>query len=513
VLGVNLPRCSGILLHATSLPSSFGIGDFGPEAYCFADQLAAARQTLWQVLPLGPAGDGDSPYQSYSAFAGDPLFISPELLVREGVLSADDLKIAPQFPPRTVDYESVRLWKLPLLTQAYRTFRDSAAEASRHAFDEFCADHAAWLEDYALFVALRNRFGPQKSWTCWEKNVVVRNPGTLASYREELADEVNCQKYWQFLFYRQWDDLRQYCRARGVRIVGDIPIYVALNSADVWAHPEQFLLDENRQAKAVSGVPPDYFSETGQLWGNPIYNWREMERSGFHWWIERFRGTFRLFDIVRVDHFRGFQAYWEIPAGEKTAVNGKWVNAPGEKLFHAVSFELGALDIIAENLGVITPEVEALRKKFHLPGMAILQFAFGIEGNAASYRPHNLERDLIAYTGTHDNDTIMGWWNSCGGDSTRSEEDVRQEKEFTLNYLGPGDEPMNWRCIRAIAGSVARVAVAPMQDVLGLGNEARMNRPGTATGNWRWRLLPGEFAPELQERLHNLAAIYDRVPT
>ena len=509
---MNLPRCSGILLHATSLPSKFGIGDFGPEAYRFADQLAAAGQSLWQVLPLGPTGYGDSPYQSFSAFAGDPLFISPELLVNEEVLSAADLKSAPDFPDKFVDYDRVRRWKLPLFAHAYRNFRDLKRNERTHAFEQFCADHAAWLDDYALFVALRNKFGPDKSWTSWEKKAVLRDPATLAEYQEELQDEITCQKYWQFIFYRQWDALRQHFKARGIKILGDIPIYVALDSADVWAHPKQFLLDENRQAKALSGVPPDYFSETGQLWGNPIYNWHEIERSGFGWWIERFRGTFRLFDVLRVDHFRGFEAFWEVPAGETTAINGKWVSAPGEKLFRAVSSQLGQLEIIAENLGVITPAVEELRHKFKFPGMAILQFAFSIEGNAANYRPHNLERDVVVYTGTHDNDTIMGWWNSAGGDSTRSQEQIRLEKEFTLRYVGAADESMNWKMIRIMLASVARVAVMPMQDVLGLGNDARMNRPGIGDGNWRWRLLPGQFTPDLQSRLCELATVFGRVP-
>jgi 4-alpha-glucanotransferase len=294
--------------------------------------------------------------------------------------------------------------------------------------------------------------------------------------------------------------------------MGDIPIYVSQESSDVWAHPRQFLLDGNGKPKVVSGVPPDYFSETGQLWGNPIYDWKEIERTGFRWWIERFRGTFRLFDLLRVDHFRGFEAFWEVPAKEDTAINGRWVKAPGEKLFQAVIAELGPLEIVAEDLGDISAEVIQLRKQFHFPGMAILQFAFGIEGNAANYRPHNLEREMIAYTGTHDNDTVMGWWNSKGGDSTRTEEEIQQEREFALSYLGPSEEAMNWRLIRAYYVSVAQVAIIPMQDVLGLGAEARMNRPGIAEGNWGWRMAPESFHNEYREKLHQFASLYDRIP-
>ncbi|MBV9085120.1 MAG: 4-alpha-glucanotransferase [Acidobacteriaceae bacterium] len=509
---MNLPRCAGILLHATSLPSRFGIGDFGPEALRFADQLACSGCSLWQVLPLGVIGRGNSPYQSFSAFAGEPLLISPEVLAEEGVLTARDLDTASKFSCGRADYERTREWKLPLLSKAYANFQRSRRRRQEHGFQQFCADHFSWLDDYALFVALKQHFGADRSWTDWDKEVVRRNPAVLARYREQLKDEIECQKYWQFLFFRQWRSLRQYCAERRIRIMGDIPIYVSHDSSDVWAHPRQFLLDAEGRPKAVSGVPPDYFSETGQLWGNPIYNWEEMERSGFEWWIDRFRAMFRLYDALRVDHFRGFEAYWEVPAGEETAVNGRWVKAPGDKLFHAVKSALGDIELIAENLGDITPEVEALRHRFNFPGMAILQFAFGIEGNAASYRPHNLEREVVAYTGTHDNDTVMGWWNSKAGDSTRTDDAIRKERDFALEYLGPGDEPINWKMIRALLMSVARVVIVPMQDILGLGSESRMNRPGVADGNWSWRMEPGVFTPELRSRLKQLATVYDRVP-
>lgn len=499
-------------MHVTSLPSRFGVGDFGPAAHEFVDQLNEARQSLWQVLPLGPVGIGDSPYQAYSAFAGEPVLISPEMLVKDGVIDRDELSTAPKFPAQETNYQGARAWKTKLLANAYSRFAKEFRSRPDRIFQQFCADHGAWLDDYALFTALRKRFGSDRSWTQWPGDLVKRNPAALAKAREELAEEVECQKYWQFVFYRQWAALRQYCAERGIRIIGDIPIYVSQKSADVWAHPAQFLLNDNGEPRYVAGVPPDYFSETGQLWGNPIYNWHEMEQSGFHWWIERFRGTFRLYDLLRVDHFRGFESYWQVRANEKTAINGEWVKAPGEKLFRAVQEELGEVEIIAENLGVITPEVEGLRQKFGFPGMAILQFAFGIEGNAANYRPHNLEREVIAYTGTHDNDTTVGWWNSKGGDSTRSEEDVRREKEFTLKYLGNCNDPIQWQMLRALLASVAQVAIAPIQDVLGLGSEARMNRPGVGDGNWGWRMLPGAFTDELIGKLGEMTYVYDRAP-
>jgi 4-alpha-glucanotransferase len=508
---VKLPRTSGILLHPTSLASRFGIGDFGEEAFGFVDQLEAAGQRLWQMLPLGPAGSGNSPYQAFSAFAGNPLLISPELLVREGYLDEGDLSDAPDFGEEKVDYDRVSEWKLPLLTKAYRNFLGSASAEQKRAYKAFCSEHKAWLEDYALFVALRQEFGANQSWTAWDKGLVKRDPAALKEWRRKLKSNIDCQRFQQFEFYRQWDALRKYANDHGIRIMGDIPIYVSHESSDVWSHPGQFCLDENGNPTEVSGVPPDYFSETGQLWGNPIYRWTEIERSGFKWWIERFRGTFRLFDLVRLDHFRGFEAYWAVPAGERTAVNGKWIKAPGGKLFRAVTKKLPDAEIVAENLGDITPEVEELRRQFKFPGMAVLQFGFSIEQQAAMFRPHNLERDVFAYTGTHDNDTVMGWWTSEGGDSTRTLEDVRKEKALTRRYLGPSDEAINWKLIRVLLGSVARVAVVPMQDVLGLGSESRMNMPGVGNGNWSWRMKPGAFTGEYQERLRDLADIYDRV--
>lgn len=464
------------------------------------------------MLPLGPAGLGHSPYALFSAFAGNPLLISPEILVRSGFLTEGDVDKAPEFRSDFVDYPRVSKWKLPLLVKAYRSFASKASPEQKRNLQQFCTEHQSWLDDYALFIALKNHFGFDKNWTAWDKSLVQRQPKALNHWREKLSDEIGVQKYWQFEFYRQWDALREQAKKQHVKIMGDIPIYVSHDSADVWAHPEQFCLNQDGHATAVAGVPPDYFSKTGQLWGNPIYRWDEMERSGFEWWIERFRSTFRLFDLVRLDHFRGFQAYWQVPASEKTAENGKWIEGPGAALFSEANKQLGELQMVAENLGDITPEVENLRSDLGFPGMAVLQFAFGADDQANSFLPHNYKRDLFAYTGTHDNDTVMGWWNSTGGDSTRSDEEIRKEKAFALQYLGESSEDINWKLIRMLYSSVARAAVTPMQDILGLSSETRMNKPGAGEGNWTWRLRLGAFSPGIQSRLKEFAVIYGRAP-
>ncbi len=497
-------------MHPTSLPSGFGIGSFGEEAFEFAEQLAASGQTIWQMLPLGPVGFGNSPYQSLSAFAGEPLLIGLERLVQAGLLSRPELDRAPQFPRSTVAYDAVRAWKAPLLFQAARSFFACADCSEQQHFHEFCAEQAAWLDDYALFAALRHVFS-ERAWTAWDRALVHRDPVTLASWRDKLREEIDCHKYLQYEFYRQWDALRAFCRERGLLLMGDLPIYVSHDSSDVWSHPDRFYLDRRGRPTSVSGVPPDYFSETGQLWGNPIYRWPAMRRSGFHWWIERFRGTFRLFDIVRLDHFRGFEAYWSVRAGETTAVNGKWIKGPGRKLFREVKKVLGDLNIVAENLGVITPEVEALRREFGFPGMAILQFAFGDDPQAPTFRPHRFERHLFAYTGTHDNDTLLGWWNGEGA-SMRTGEQVQRERAAARRYLGHTSEPVNWAFLRSLFASVADAAIAPMQDILGLDGQARMNLPGNGSGNWLWRMLPGAFTLALQGQLRSLAENYGRIP-
>jgi 4-alpha-glucanotransferase len=505
-------RTSGILLHPTSLPGMFGIGELGPEAFRFADFLADARLGIWQVLPLGPTGYGDSPYQCFSAFAGNPLLISLERLVEAGDLASGDVADAlPPFPEARVDFGWVIQYKLPLLEKAAQNFNDRAPLARRDIYDDFCLQNASWLDNYALFMALKEAHGGEAVWNKWERDIATRRPEALARWQKGLAAEIAAQKYSQFQFFQQWSELKAHCHERGIQMMGDIPIFVAHDSADVWAHPELFHLDADGDPSAQAGVPPDYFSATGQLWGNPLYNWNAMAQAGYAWWIERFRAALRLVDIIRLDHFRGFEAYFEIPAGEKTAVNGQWVKGPGAELFEAVQMTLGDLPIVAETLGVITPEVIALRDRFGYPGMGILQFAFGSDPQAPDFKPHNFRRDFAVYTGTHDNDTTLGWWTSTGaGDSTRTEENIRAEREFACKYLGTDGREMNWVMIRAILASVADIAIVPLQDVLGLGTEARMNLPARPSGNWQWRFVAGQLTSKLGERLRDLVQIFNR---
>ena len=486
------------------------MGDLGPEAYRFVDFLAASGHKLWQVLPLNPIGYGDSPFQCFSSVAGNPLLITLDALVEERVLSASDLNSPPAVPDQSVDYHRVVTFKLPLLKRAARNYFESASAAERSHFEEFCKVNAHWLEDFALFMACKEAHA-QIAWTRWPSDIANRTTDAVHQRKRQLALEVQIQKYWQYEFFRQWQRLRAYAHEHKVQIIGDVPIYVAHDSADVWANRDLFLLDARGRPEKVAGVPPDYFSATGQLWGNPIYNWPRMKETGYRWWVERFRSVLGLYDIVRIDHFRGFEAYWAIPAGETTAINGEWVKGPGAELFSILQSELGKLPIIAENLGVITPEVEAIRHQFEFPGMAILQFAFGIDPQGPSFRPHNYVRNLVAYTGTHDNDTAAGWWASQGTtDSIRTPKDVAKEHAFARAYLGFKDEPINWVLIRGILASVANTAMIPLQDVLGLGSQARMNLPGTASGNWRWRCAPGALTEELAARLRELNSMYDR---
>jgi 4-alpha-glucanotransferase len=485
-------RASGILLHITSLPSKFGIGDLGPEAYRFADWLAEAGQRIWQVLPLGPVGYGESPYGLFSAFAGNPMLLSIDALIERGWLVESDLAPIPRFAQSRAEFERVAPWKTALFRRAFERFRASRATSGDAAFAAFRQENCAWLDDYARFMALKhtNRNAP---WWEWDASLHTND------------DEIEYHSFLQFEFFRQWGALKEHCAARKIYLMGDLPIYVARDSADVWAHPEFF------RTGVVAGVPPDYFSVTGQLWGNPIYHWERIAAEGYRWWIERMRAALRSFDAVRLDHFRGFEAYWEVPAGETTAVNGRWVKGPGAELFRALEAELGELPIIAENLGVITPEVEALRHEFHFPGMAILQFAFGADPQARSFQPHNYVPTLAAYTGTHDNDTVMGWWRSQGGDSTRTPEQIQAEKARARAYLGTDGRHMNWVLLRSLMMSVADTVLAPLQDVLGLGSEARMNTPATASGNWRWRCRPGVLTAELAGRLREMAELYQRL--
>jgi 4-alpha-glucanotransferase len=503
-------RVAGILLHPTSLPGALGIGDLGQPAHQFVEFLAQAGLRLWQVLPLGPTGFGDSPYQCFSAFAGNPMLISLEDLVTRGFLFDQDLSSPPAFPSDEVDYGRVIHFKFPLLRRTWSNFKHYADPKTRDEFHTFCRENASWLDDYSLFVALKEAHGGV-AWTQWATSIAHHRPHAVAQWSVKLADEIGANKFWQYLFFSQWQRLRDRCHERGIRLMGDIPVFVAHDSADVWAHPDLFHLDEEGNPALVAGVPPDYFSATGQLWGNPLYRWDQMARTGYAWWIERFRSTFQLVDMVRLDHFRGFEAYWEIPGKETTAINGHWIKGPGAAFFEAVERKLGTLRIVAENLGVITPEVESLRKLFGFPGMAVLQFAFAANHQAADFLPHNYTRDLVVYTGTHDNDTTLGWWTNNGqNDSTRIPEQVQKEKEFALKYLGTDGREMNWTLIRTALASVANIAIIPLQDVLSLGTEARMNLPGRPSGNWHWRFRAAMLTPEIIDRLKELSWLYQR---
>jgi 4-alpha-glucanotransferase len=488
---VNWGRTSGILLHITSLPGKYGIGELGPEAYAFAEWLAAAGQRVWQVLPLGPVGYGESPYQLYSAFAGNPMLLSVDTLIARGWLAESDLGRVPRFASQRVEFERVVPWKTRLLRKAFENFRVRALDTDRQEFESFRRQNCVWLDAFARFMALKEAQN-NVAWTEWDRAITPAEA------------DIEYHQFLQFEFFRQWDALKAHVGKLGIRLMGDLPIYMAHDSVDVWANPELFRFD------GVAGVPPDYFSATGQLWGNPLYHWDRIAADGYRWWIERMRASLRQFDAIRMDHFRGFEAYWEVRAGETTAVNGRWVPGPGAELFRTLTAELGPLPIVAENLGVITPEVEALRDEFGLPGMAILQFAFGTDPQASTFKPHNYVPNLVAYTGTHDNDTAEGWWHSEGGDSTRTTEDIQAEKAHARAYLGAGPRQVHWELIRALMVSVAETVLVPLQDVLGLGSEARMNTPSTASGNWRWRCRPGVLTEDLARRLRELATLYDR---
>ena len=487
-----------------------GIGDLGPEAYRFVDFLASSKQRIWQSLPIGPTGYGDSPYQSYSAFAGNPLWISLEQLVDEDFLQRSDLEHTPRFPARKVDYNQVIQFKLPLLNQAYNRFLKGAASHQIRDFESFCRQNKAWLEDFALFMAVKDAQAG-KVWTEWDEGIAKREPEAISYWQQKLEKEIESFKFQQHQFFKQWAALRQYSHRNNVQIMGDIPIFVAHNSADVWANPRLFQLDERGNPTVVAGVPPDYFSDTGQRWGNPLYRWDVLSEEGYQWWIHRFEGTLSFLDIIKLDHFRGFEAYWVIPESEPTAAHGQWEKGPGAKLFEAVEAALGKLPIVAENLGFITPEVEALRKQLAFPGMAVLQFAFGSDPEESSFLPHNHSRDLVVYTGTHDNDTTVGWWTSKGsGEDTRTRQETKKEREFVCKYLNTDGREIHWTFIRAVLASVADVAIIPLQDVLGLGSEARMNLPNTAQGNWRWRYTADMLTDEVQDHLKELTEIYGR---
>ncbi|HJQ24376.1 MAG TPA: 4-alpha-glucanotransferase [Blastocatellia bacterium] len=505
---VSFPRSSGVLLHPTSLAGRFGIGDLGKEARRFADFLIASDQSLWQVLPLGPTGFGDSPYQCFSSFASNPLLISPEWLVEDGLLAADDIKRPPRFPADAVDFGRVIDYKAALLRRAFENFRRTRRKSLRAEFVTFIDEAAHWLDDYALFRALKDAHGGA-AWNTWEPPLARRDAAALADARRLLADQIEAQKLYQFLFHRQWSALKGYCNQNGIKIIGDIPIFVAYDSADVWANPDLFKLNEDGSPRVVAGVPPDYFSKTGQLWGNPIYNWQRHRATGYRWWIERLRATLSTVDVARIDHFRGFAATWEVPAGDQTAERGQWVEVPGRELFTQLREEFGEMPIIAEDLGVITPDVQALRDDFGFPGMRILQFGFRNITNTDL--PHNYVPNTVVYTGTHDNDTAVGWFNSTAGrGSTRTAAQIEREKKFCMEYLNTDGREINWDFIRAAQASVACMAITPAQDLLGLGSQARMNLPASTSGNWRWRMKPGALTKGIGKRLRHLTQVYVR---
>ncbi|PZU92846.1 MAG: 4-alpha-glucanotransferase [Leptolyngbya sp.] len=494
------PRASGILLHPTSLPGRFGVGDLGPEAYRFVDFLASTRQRLWQVLPLGPTGHGNSPYLCYSAMAGNPLLISLEELCEHSLLYPDELHELEHFSPHQVDFDQVFPIKMRLLERAATRFNDVASEEDRAALAQFSEECHFWVDEFAFFMALKNAHGGA-GWTEWPSDIARREPEAMAEWREKLASDIFCHKFLQFEFHRQWQALRQYARDRQIQIIGDIPIYVAHDSVDVWAYPENFMLDEETLAPAqMAGVPPDYFSETGQLWGNPTYNWEALQKSGFNWWIQRINALLGYVDIIRVDHFRGLQAYWSVPAGETTAINGEWVEAPGTELFEAVRQTFGKLPVMAEDLGMITPEVEALRDEFEFPGMKILHFAFGGDSDNP-YLPFNYVENSVVYTGTHDNDTTVGWFEKMPD----------HERERLQQYLGCiSPEGIHWSLIRLALLSVSNQAIIPLQDVLGYGSDCRMNTPGLSDGNWGWRYEAKVLTDEVSDRLRSLTELSNR---
>ena len=487
---MNLPRSSGILLHPTSLPNRYGIGDLGKSAYKFIDFLHNSGCKLWQTLPLGPTGYGDSPYQSFSTFAGNPYLISPDLLLEEDLLHPNDLKEELDFDNDLVDYGRVISWKLNLLERAFIRF-ERDPKLGRRNLDIFREKNSDWLEDYALFMALKEANGGG-SWIGWDESLRNREKAALAKAREELKPAIDRFTFYQFLFFRQWDALRMYAKEKNIQIIGDIPIFVSYDSSDVWANPELFFIDEKKLPTVVAGVPPDYFSETGQLWGNPLYKWKKHKAENYVWWVKRMSAVLNMVDVVRLDHFRGFAGYWEVPAKELTAVNGRWVPGPGADIFERLKDELGGLPIIAEDLGEITPDVFELRDQFNLPGMKIFQFAFSDENNP--FLPHHYPENCVAYTGTHDNDTARGWYESAS----------EYEKDFARRYLSVDGSDFAWDLIRSLWHSRANFVLAPMQDLLSLGTEARMNDPGRLGGNWGWRMKEDEMSDALLGKLKKI---------
>lgn len=491
-------RKSGILLHITSLPGEAGIGTLGSEAYRFVDFLQETGQKLWQILPLGPAGSGNSPYQCFSAFAGNPLLIDLPMLVSDKLLDEKDLLNIPRFSKKQLEFDKVEKWKMPLLKQSFEVFNSSVKVEYEVEYWRFLDEHGWWLNDHALFMSVRQHFNGV-AWTQWTRDVKFRYPETMAEWAEVLSEEIEFQKFLQFIFFRQWHLLKNYANQNGVEIVGDVPLYVSGDSSDIWANTDIFMLDAELNPTQVGGVPPDYFSETGQLWGNPVFDWTRLAERDYDWWIARIHFNLRMFDFVRIDHFRGLESFWAIPADEKTAIYGNWIPAHGRELLHMLKDQLGHLNFIAEDLGIITPEVDRLREEFKLPGMKVLQFAFTTDA-ANKDLPHNYERNYVVYSGTHDNNTTLGWLNDL----------EKEEKKMVANYTG---EPLNEKLnsiVEMAVSSVANTAIIPMQDVLGLGSESRMNTPGTATGNWGWRFEWTQLKAGQMKFLKEITLKYNR---
>ncbi|HNZ28144.1 MAG TPA: 4-alpha-glucanotransferase [Spirochaetota bacterium] len=499
---MNFERASGILLHPTSLPGRYGIGTLGKEAYDFVDFLIKSGQKLWQICPLGPTGYGDSPYQCFSAFAGNHLLIDFDVLLEEKLLKKEDIDQNIVFSPILVEYGKVIDFKNAILKKSYKRFIElkSRDKVLSRKYENFCEANIFWLEDYSLFMAIKESLG-MIPWSDWDKPLKFRDKPTLDKYKTKLKDLIDYHKYLQYIFYKQWFELKSYANQNNIKIIGDIPIYIAGDSSDCWANVELFQFDENRNPKKVAGVPPDYFSATGQLWGNPVYDWDNALDKICDWWIKRIQSALKSADIVRIDHFRGFAGYWAVPYGEKTAINGEWYRANGDYLFDKIKRDLGKLPIIAEDLGVITPDVERLLKKYGLPGMKILQFAFDSEeASAKNFIPHVYVKDCVCYTGTHDNSTVVGWYNDA----------KEVDKKYAEEYLDVQKGEVNWAFIKGAISSVAVISIVPLQDVLGLGDEARMNYPGKFGGNWAWRYTKGKITDKMIERLRKLTKLYGR---
>lgn len=491
-----IKRSSGILMHITSLPSQYGIGTFGREAYEFVDFLVKAGQKYWQILPLGSTGFGDSPYQSFSAFAGNPYFIDLDFLTKEGLLRKEDYNTLDFGDnPEKVEYEKIFNNRMAVLRIAFSKSKGKY----EYKIEKFKEEHSHWLEDYALYMAVKEKFG-LVSWQQWDEDIKLREEKVLKKYKEQLREEIDYWVFLQYLFFKQYNELKGYANSNGIKIIGDIPIYVAEDSADTWANSEIFLLDEAKRPTVVSGCPPDAFSETGQLWGNPIYNWEVLEKQGYKWWIERIRANSKLYDVTRIDHFRGFESYWEVPYGDENAVRGTWVKGPGLKLFDAIKEALGEINIIAEDLGFLTEKVIDFRIKSGYPGMKVLQFAFDSK-EESDYLPHNYDKNCIVYTGTHDNDTVNGWLKNTNA----------QDVALAVEYLRLNEEEgENWGFICGALSSVGNLAVAQMQDYLGLDEEARMNIPSTLGGNWQWRVKKEALSDELSEKIYKITKLYGR---